>query len=264
MAERAVLVRPRGRAAGSTGGIGGRRTSGGRVSRGRPGPGGPGAGRPAPQEGPARRPAEGAKTPEQIARAWAAQLERKRPGPRRLRPRPPGGEHRAGPVWQPRLDPVSELILTILSANSADINAEAAFAALRDRYPSAPAPSGASHGAAPLPRLGRPRPAGPAPARLVGRRGRPAGRADRRHPPGRARPPEGAAHPRRPAAPWPTSAAATRWSSCATCRPWRRATGWPPSRASARRPPRWCCSSASARRSCRSIDTSTASASASA
>jgi endonuclease-3 len=48
------------------------------------------------------------------------------------------------PVWQPRLDPTSELILTILSANSADTNAEAAFGALRDAYPSAQAPAGAS------------------------------------------------------------------------------------------------------------------------
>jgi endonuclease-3 len=45
-------------------------------------------------------------------------------------------------VWQPRLDPTSELILTILSANSADINAEVAFGALRDAYPSAPTPAG--------------------------------------------------------------------------------------------------------------------------
>jgi endonuclease-3 len=50
------------------------------------------------------------------------------------------------PVWQHRLEPVSELILTILTANSADINAEVAFGALRDRYPSAPTPEGASLG----------------------------------------------------------------------------------------------------------------------
>jgi endonuclease-3 len=36
------------------------------------------------------------------------------------------------------------LVLTILSQNSADTNAEAAFAALRVAYPSAPAPAGAS------------------------------------------------------------------------------------------------------------------------
>ncbi|MBA3235613.1 MAG: hypothetical protein H0T59_06440, partial [Chloroflexi bacterium] len=39
------------------------------------------------------------------------------------------------PVWQRRLDPTSELILTILTQNSADINAEVAFEALRARYP---------------------------------------------------------------------------------------------------------------------------------
>ncbi|MGZ6268262.1 MAG: endonuclease III domain-containing protein [Candidatus Limnocylindrales bacterium] len=44
------------------------------------------------------------------------------------------------PVWQPRLDPTSELILTILSANSADVNAEVAFEALRAAYPSTPTP----------------------------------------------------------------------------------------------------------------------------
>jgi endonuclease-3 len=39
------------------------------------------------------------------------------------------------PVWQRRLDPTSELILTILTQNSADTNAEVAFEALRRRYP---------------------------------------------------------------------------------------------------------------------------------
>ena len=39
-------------------------------------------------------------------------------------------------AWQRRLDPTSELILTILTQNSADINAEVAFEALRRAYPS--------------------------------------------------------------------------------------------------------------------------------
>jgi endonuclease III len=43
------------------------------------------------------------------------------------------------PVWQRVHDPTSELILTILSANSADINAEKAFDALSRRWPSAAA-----------------------------------------------------------------------------------------------------------------------------
>jgi endonuclease-3 len=39
------------------------------------------------------------------------------------------------PTWQRRLDPTSELILTILTQNSADTNAEVAFEALRRAYP---------------------------------------------------------------------------------------------------------------------------------
>ena len=39
-------------------------------------------------------------------------------------------------IWRRRLDPTSELILTILTQNSADINAEKAFVALRVAYPS--------------------------------------------------------------------------------------------------------------------------------
>ncbi len=39
-------------------------------------------------------------------------------------------------TWDLRLDPTSELILTILTQNSADINAEVAFEALRRAYPS--------------------------------------------------------------------------------------------------------------------------------
>jgi len=39
------------------------------------------------------------------------------------------------PTWERRLDPTSELILTILTQNSADINAEVAFQELRKAYP---------------------------------------------------------------------------------------------------------------------------------
>ena len=39
------------------------------------------------------------------------------------------------PAWERRLDPTSELILTILTQNSADVNAEHAFQALRAAYP---------------------------------------------------------------------------------------------------------------------------------
>jgi endonuclease-3 len=81
--------------------------------------------------------------PQHVARAWARRLGAKRPGLigfvlDRL------AETNGRPVWQPRLDPVSELVLTILSANSADTNAEAAFSALRAAYPSAPVTAGAS------------------------------------------------------------------------------------------------------------------------
>jgi endonuclease-3 len=39
-------------------------------------------------------------------------------------------------TWEPRLDPTSELILTILTQNTADVNAEKAYEALRRAYPS--------------------------------------------------------------------------------------------------------------------------------
>ena len=45
------------------------------------------------------------------------------------------------PTWERRLDPTSELILTILTQNSADTNAEVAFEALRRAYPSGLAPA---------------------------------------------------------------------------------------------------------------------------
>jgi endonuclease-3 len=99
----------------------------------------------------ARRPVK--RTPEQLARAWSRQLAKKRPG---LVAFVLDGlaETNGRPVWQPRLDPTSELILTILSANSADINAEVAFAALCDAYPSTPTLPGASAEPRPLPGWG--------------------------------------------------------------------------------------------------------------
>jgi endonuclease-3 len=67
-------------------------------------------------------------------RTWAKSLERHRPG---LVPFVLASlETLYGrPVWQRRLDPTSELILTILTQNSADTNAEVAFEALRRHYP---------------------------------------------------------------------------------------------------------------------------------
>jgi endonuclease-3 len=81
--------------------------------------------------------------PDEVARRWAHQLDVERPGLMqfvldRL------AEVAGRPTWERRLDPTSELVLTILSQNSADTNAEAAFASLRAAYPSAPAPAGAS------------------------------------------------------------------------------------------------------------------------
>ena len=68
-------------------------------------------------------------------RTWSKTLERHRPGLvpwvlDRL------AERYGRPAWERRLDPTSELILTILTQNSADTNAEVAFEALRRRYPS--------------------------------------------------------------------------------------------------------------------------------
>ena len=67
--------------------------------------------------------------------AWARRLARYRPGLlddtlNRL------SELYGRQVWQRRLDPTSELILTILTQSTADVNAEQAFVALRAAYPS--------------------------------------------------------------------------------------------------------------------------------
>jgi endonuclease-3 len=68
------------------------------------------------------------------ARSYAKRLERYRPG--LVRFTLDGlAEIYDRPTWERRLDPTSELILTILTQNSADINAEVAFEALRHAYP---------------------------------------------------------------------------------------------------------------------------------
>ena len=67
-------------------------------------------------------------------KAWVRRLERTRPGLTRYVL--DGLATLYGhPVWERRLDPTSELILTILTQNSADTNAEKAFEALRRAYP---------------------------------------------------------------------------------------------------------------------------------
>ena len=76
-----------------------------------------------------------ARRPVDPAVAWARSLRRRRPGLvdfviERL------GDLYGVPAPSQRLDPVSELVLTILSQNTADLNSERAFEALRASYPS--------------------------------------------------------------------------------------------------------------------------------
>jgi len=68
-------------------------------------------------------------------RTWAKTLERLRPGLVPFVMHELAGLYGL-PVWERRLDPTSELVLTILTQNSADTNAEVAFEALRQAYPS--------------------------------------------------------------------------------------------------------------------------------
>jgi endonuclease III len=76
--------------------------------------------------------------PPDPAKAWAKRLARSRPD---LVTFVLGGlATRYGtPVWTRVHEPTSELVLTILSQNSADVNAEQAFESLRARYPGASA-----------------------------------------------------------------------------------------------------------------------------
>ncbi len=74
------------------------------------------------------------RTPDPV-KAWVRRLERVRPN--LVRDVLDGLASIHGhPTWERRLDPTSELILTILTQNSADTNAEKAFEALRAAYPS--------------------------------------------------------------------------------------------------------------------------------
>lgn len=67
-------------------------------------------------------------------RAWVSRLNRYRPG--LVRDTLPALRQMYGhPTWARVYDPTSELVLTILSQNSADINAERAFDALCDHWP---------------------------------------------------------------------------------------------------------------------------------
>lgn len=79
--------------------------------------------------------------PTDPGRTWARRLARYRPG---LVADSLGAMRTmyGRPVWQRVHDPTSELVLTILSQNSADINAERAFDSLRAHFPSAGPPQG--------------------------------------------------------------------------------------------------------------------------
>jgi hypothetical protein len=67
--------------------------------------------------------------------AWRKRLDRTRPGLIRFTQDALATLY-GHPAWERRFDPTSELILTILTQNSADVNAEHAFQALREAYPS--------------------------------------------------------------------------------------------------------------------------------
>jgi endonuclease-3 len=75
------------------------------------------------------------RNPADPAAAWAKRLERTRPGLVPFVLDALASVH-GRPIWERRLDPTSELILTILSQNSADVNAERAFESLRLAFPS--------------------------------------------------------------------------------------------------------------------------------
>ena len=70
------------------------------------------------------------------ATSYAKRLERYRPGLTRFTLERLADRY-GHPSWERRLDPISELILTMLTASTADTNAEIAFEALRHAYPGA-------------------------------------------------------------------------------------------------------------------------------
>jgi len=72
--------------------------------------------------------------PPDPAKAWASRLRRYRPGLPEYVLEQLAGRY-GTPVWERRLDPTSELVLTILTQNTADVNAEKAFGRLREAYP---------------------------------------------------------------------------------------------------------------------------------
>ena len=185
------------------------------------------------------------------AASYAKRLERYRPG---LVPFVLDGlaSIYGHPVWERRQDPTSELILTILTQNSADVNAEVAFEALRRRIR-----PGSRRSARPRGGLGRGRADGGCTAGLGTGRVRATPRTDRRDPARRPRQPEGAAPPGNPAQDprgtrrllprMPRRDAGARGADWLT-----QIDGI------GKRPPRCCRCSASTRRCCRSTATSNA------
>jgi len=79
-----------------------------------------------------RKPAK--RKPADPAKAWVRSLARSRPGLLQFVTEALAGMY-GRPVWQRVHDPTSEMVLTILSQNSADVNAEQAFESLRRAYP---------------------------------------------------------------------------------------------------------------------------------
>src|SRR5207247_1033028 len=67
-------------------------------------------------------------------KAWVRRLDRTRPGLASY-VLDELSERYGRPEWERRWDPTSELVLTILTQNSADTNAERAYVALRAAYP---------------------------------------------------------------------------------------------------------------------------------
>lgn len=80
-------------------------------------------------------PRKRARKPADPVKQWASYLRRYRPGLQRYVLDGLTGVY-GEQTWGLRLDPTSELILTILTQNTADVNAEKAFEALRTKYPS--------------------------------------------------------------------------------------------------------------------------------
>lgn len=84
-----------------------------------------------------RRPPAKKRRPPDPVLAWTRRLARYRPN---LMPDTLAALQQmyGTPVWQRVHDPTSELVLTILSQNSADVNAERAFDLLCERWPAPP------------------------------------------------------------------------------------------------------------------------------